>query len=280
MKQLRHVDLLDRRRELARQPSTANNPALRSALGKTKRWYRLLSSTANAGEYDTVVEAFGGTSITQPGAVRKPAAATAANGLPVATFDGTDVWLQPLQTGNVGTALWWMLFRIKPADLAANQKIHQITAPGLAGSADVSRSRVELPTTGKLSFDIFSSGSNGRNYLTTATMTAAAWNSGYIQWDASKTAECDTDGSTTDAKLRIAINGAFTPIAASNLGTGGVPTALLAATGSAVIGGANDADAPVSPIRNNGQLGPGLMFGDTSLTAAELAALLAIEFPT
>lgn len=252
-----------------------------SQVSAVKRWYRLAASTPSSGEYDSVTEVLGGSPIVQTDADRKPAAATAANGLPVATFDGTDVWLQTLESGNSDTAKWWLFFWFKPVDFGASQGVHAATGSGLSGSASANRTRVSVvATSGKLSFDIFSSGFNGRNYLTAGGLTSGAWNCGYIQYDNSKTDECDTTGSNADAKVRIAIGTTFQALTASDVGTGGVPTQLASATGSVVMGASNDSDTPVAAIRNGGQLGPNLYNGDASLTTAQLAALAGFEVPT
>jgi hypothetical protein len=262
-----------------RNPSSG---ALASALSKTLREYSLPNSTAVAGEYPTVVETRGGTSLAQTDADRKPAAATAANGLPAATFDGTDVWLQTLESGNNGTAKWWMLMWVKPADLAAQQRLYNCTLGGLGGSASATRMRISLNgTTGRVSADVFVSGNNGRNYTATSVgLAAAAWNSVYIQFDGTCTAEADLDGVTTDAKFRVALGTTFIGLTASDVGTGGAVSALLSAAGTAEIGASSNSDTPTSPLRNGGQLGPRMRFGAEPLTAAELAALNAFEVPT
>ncbi len=252
--------------------------ALSSAFAKTLREYSLAASTAVSGEYPTVVETRGGTALAQTDADRKPAAATAANGLPVMTFDGSDVLLQALETGNNGTSKWWMLMWVKPADFGASQQLYAcMTSSG----ASANRMRITLSnTTGTVGFDAFVSGFNGRNYLTAGALTAAGWNPVYLQFDNTRTSEADLDGSTSDAKMRIAFGNTFQALTASNQGSGGVPSALLAATGTACLLAATYSDTPGSPLRNGGQLGPRLRFGSEPLTAAELAALLAHDAPT
>ncbi len=243
-----------------------------------KRWYRLAASTPVSSEYETVEEVLGGTDISQTDADRKPAAATSANSLPVATFDGTDVWLQTLESGNNATAKWWMAFRIKPADFGASQQVY---AAMTAAGASVQRMRMNLSnTTGVPTISIFTSGFNGRVYTAGTALTAAAWNHLYVQWDNTKTAECDTDGATSDAKLRLFLGTTALALTAANEGTGGTPAALLSATGTVTLCAANDADSPVSPLRNGGQVGPNWFFGDEPLTAAQLALIVGFEAPT
>ena len=246
-------------------------------VGKIKRWYRLAASTAVAGEYPSVTEVLGGTALAQTSANRKPAAATSANGLPVATFDGTDMWLQTLQAGNNGTAKWFVALRAKPASFGAAQRLYGCRS---AGGASTNRADVNLNTDGSLALLVFVSGFNGRSYTTPASALAAAtWAHVYVIFDNSKTAECDTDGLTADAKVRIAVGNTFLALTAADIGSGGAVTALLAATGTAILGASTDSDTPTSPFLNNGQFGPNLFNGDDSLTAAELAALVAFEAP-
>jgi len=256
----------------------APGQALAAALGKVKREYSLVASTAVAGEYATVVETRGGTSLAQTDANRKPAAATAANGLPVATFDGTDVLVQTLESGNNGTSQWWIAGYFKPASLASAQGIYRCRT---AGGASVQRLDVTVNADGSLQFLAFVSGFNGRSYTTPASLfTAGAWTFFYIQFDSSKTNEADTAGSDADAKTRIFVGTIARAITAANVGTGGTVSALLAATGTAIVGGNNDSSTPVLPILDGGQLGPRLYFGDAPLTVAELAALAGLEVPT
>lgn len=255
------------------------NPALTAALAKVRRYYKLSASTPNAGEYDSITEIRGGSPITASG-VRKPAVGASANNLPTAVFDGTDVCLQPLESGNNGTAAWWMFFRFKPADFGATQRIYSAVSAGLSGAASANRCRFQVNgSTGLIAWDIFVSGANGQTYTTATAFTAAAWGDAYLQFDGSRTNEHDTDGATSDAKIRICINGSFTALTKSAIGSGGTVTALNAATGNATIGGSNDSDTPVSPIRNGGALGD-ILQGDTPLTSAELSAIRALDVRT
>lgn len=279
---LQNVSRLARRRR-AWQLAAATGVLAPSDVTKIQRWYRLAISTPVSSEYPSVTEAFGGSAIAQTDADRKPVAATSANSLPVATFDGTDVWLQTLETGNNGTAKWWTALRVKPADFGGSQALHYIMGAGASGLASSNRTRLFLNSaTGVPVFDILTSAAaiNGRRYTAGTALTAAVWNHLYVQWDNTRTAECDTDGLTEDAKLRLFLGNTALALTASDMGTGGTPSALLSATGSAIIGGSNDSDTPVAPLRNGGQLGPNWFFGSEPLTALELALLNAFEVPT
>jgi hypothetical protein len=249
----------------------------RITAGKATRIYDLQRSTAVSAEWPTVTEVLGGTALTQTDTDRKPAAATSANGLNVATFDGTDVLLQTLESGNNGTTKWWFYFRVKFADLAAQQQVY---AAMVANGASANRSRIAVPSSGRISFDIFMAGFNGRNYLTAGSFSAGVWQSGYVVFDSTKTSEADTTGSNDDAKVRVALGNTFQALTAADVGTpGGVPSALLAATGVTTLFAATDSDTPSSPLRNGGQTQL-MAFGSEPLTAAELAALNLFQFPT
>jgi hypothetical protein len=188
------------------------------------------------------------------------------------------VMLQTLEAGNNGTTKWWAYIRVKPVDFAASQ---QLLAAMTAAGASVNRTRTGLAgATGLPTWSIFTSGSAGRLYTGGTALTVGAWNSLYLQFDGSAVGvEADTTGLITDAKARMFIGNTAVAITAANEGAGGVPAALLAATGTATIGGANDVESPVTPIRNGGQLQL-MAFGSEPLTAAELAALNLFQFPT
>ncbi len=247
-------------------------------VSSVKRWYRLAASTPVSGEYPAVEEVLGGTDLAQTSANRKPATATSANGLPVATFDGSDLWLQTLESGNNGTAKWWCFFYFKAASLGSTQRLYGCRA---SGGASANRVDITLNTDGSLAFTVFVSALNGRTYATTGGLvTAGAWTSGYVQFDSTQPSEADLDGATATAKTRIAVAGDFEALVAADVGTGGAVTGLVSATGTAVIGATNDSDTPVTPILNNGQIGPNLFFGDEPLTADQFAALIGFEAPT
>jgi hypothetical protein len=241
-------------------------------------WYRLAASTAVAGEWESVTEVLGGTPLTQVAAIRKPAEAASANGLPIATFDNTDVWVQTLESGTNGTTQWWIAFRVKPVDFGSTQMI--VGSTSAAGTAPNKLSVNMESITGKLVFTVFSSAFNGRVYTSTNALTAGVWNHGYILFDGLRTAEFDPDGLTADAKVRMFIGTVASPITAIDTGTGGAVSALLASVGTAAIGAANNVDAPAGPLRNGTQLGPNFFCGKAPLTTAQLAAMVAFEVPT
>ena len=251
-------------------------------ISSVKRWYRLQASTPVSSEYQTITEVLGGAALSQTAAARKPAADTSSNGLPVATFDGTDVMMFTLDaagTGNNGTSQWWTALRIKPPDFGATQSIlgwssAAGTAPNKLGVSFVNDG------TGKLSFTVFASGFNGRIYTTPGSFAAAAWNHLYIQFDGTRTNEADLDGATSDAKVRIFSGTTALAITATDTGTGGAVSALLSSVGTGALGGANDNDTPTVPLRNGTQIGPNIFFGTTPLTSAELAALVNFEVVT
>jgi hypothetical protein len=248
---------------------------------KITRWYNIAASNAVAGELESVTEVLGGPALTQVSAVRKPALVSSVNSLPVAQFDGSDVWLQTLDTpgtGNNGTSKWWVAMRVRPADLSATQTLLGWTSA--AGTAPNKLQATVINTTGQIMFTVFVSGFNGRLYLTAGGISALAYSHVYIQFDNTRTDEADTTGLITDAKVRMFIGNTAQAITPSDSGTGGVVAALLSSVGTACIGAANNTDAPAGPLRNGGIIGPNIMFGIEPLTADELANLVAFMVPT
>lgn len=246
-------------------------------IAAVKRIYSLEASTPVSGEYSSVVEMRGGSPLVQTSANRKPAASTSANGLPVAVFDGSDMWSYTLESGNNGTAKWFLAFRLNPSQVPATQ--HTWDAMTVGGSS-IQRMQTVLTSTGTFGIDLFSSGFNGRAYRTVGTLTAGAWVHIYVAFDNSKTAEFDTDGATVDSKLRIAFGTTFQTITASDLGTGAAPASLQSATGTGMVGAANDSDTPVAPLQNNTLWGPYTYTGDAGLSDGELAAVVNFKVPT
>ncbi len=241
-------------------------------------WLRLPASTAVSSEWETVVDALNSNPATQTSANRKPAAATSANGLPIATFDGSDMWVWPVAASNHSTTAWELLLWIKPASVAANQRVF---ACDTSSGASVNRIRVGLNASGGAQALIFITNADGRQFDTpNSVLTAGAWTFLRLAYDSAKTAEADLDGLTTDAKVRIFINGTAQALTGSNVGAGGTIGALRTATGNNVIGAANDADAPVQPLTNGAQTGPNVYVANTALTAAQASNLQGFEQPT
>lgn len=257
------------------QANAVFSPTQVSALSA---WLRLAASEATLGEYDNVTDVLTNNDAVQADADRKPAAATSANGLPVATFDGTDVWTWPIAASNHSTDKWELLLWVKPASLGAGQRVF---ACDTSGGATLSRLRVTLNTSGGVDVLVFITNSDGRQFSTpNSLVSAGAWSFLRIKYDSLGAAEADTDGLTTDAKVRVFVGGTARALTGANVGAGGAIGALRTATGDNLIGAATNSDTPVSPLLNGGQIGPNVFVTNAALTTAQAAALMAFEAPT
>lgn len=257
-----------------------NHVLINRAIAKFGAFYRLDKSTAVSSEYPTIVDFMGGSSAVQTDADRVVAAATSSTNQPVMEFDGTDIVTIPLSSANNSTTIWGPVFWFKPGSFAAGQALHYVTSPGLSGSADVARHRLNIFSSGKINLDIFVSGLNGRSYTaTSATLVVGTFTHIRVAFNSSKTNECDTDGATSDAKVRIFLDGVPIALTAANIGVGGTVSSLLSATGSALIGGANDSDTPTVPILNGGQIGPYFAIANAEITEEEGRALVGFMSP-
>lgn len=245
-----------------------------ASIASVKRAYRLALSAPVAAEWETVVEAHGAAGLSQTNAARKPAQAFAANGQPVATFDGTDMWLMTLDAagagGNNATAEWELHLWFKVADLAAGQRLFAVdTSTG----ADLSRLRVTVNTSGGVDVLVFITNANGRQFSTpNSVITAGAWAHLRLSYRAAGATEAD--------KVKSWIGGAAQVLTGSDVGAGGTIGALRSATGTGVFCAANDSSTPTSPLRNGGQIGPTIVITDTVLTDAEALLVRTSEVPT
>lgn len=233
--------------------------------GKVSAWLRLAASTISSGEYDAVVDVLNSNPTNQADADRKPAAATAANGLPVMTFDGSDVLVWPITAQNyITTKLgYWLWY--KPATVAGQQTLLK---PPLSGA------NVNLYGSGsQIQVEIYMTpGSTGRFANCAAlSLTAGAWHSIYMQYDSSRGG---------DANVVFYVNGVLKAMTYGNLGAGEALGVLPSASGSMTIGGGSNSDTPSAPIANGGQIGPNLYVFNDNLTASEIAALHDFERPT
>jgi len=234
-----------------------------------KRWYRLAASTPVSSEYETVVEVYGGSSIAATG-VRKPAAATAPNGLPVATWDETDVWVMPLDTsgtGNNSTTKFGFFLWFKPASVSGIQRI--LTIAIAAGGASAEKLQL-YANNATLRCECYITNANGRFGTSGNVLAAGVWSCIYLQYDSSRGG---------DACLRIYHNGNNESLTFANLGAGGTLGAFQATTGNAFIGAATNTDTPTQAILNGGQTGPNYWSMDENLSTDEEARLRAFEVP-
>lgn len=232
---------------------------------KLSAWLRLAASTPNAGEYDVVVDVLNSNPTSQTDADRKPAASTAANGLPVADWDGTDVLVWPVhasnnQVDNTGFALWMKLTGVA----AANVSIVE-----LAGGTSATKLSMQVENA-KARATAYISGNNGRTLTSTGNVFSAG------VWAFYRLAYVSSIGGDLCLKLyvnEVAVTGSYT-----NTGAGGTLGVLPTVTGNVLLGGQSNSDTPFfSPI---GSFGPNIYCIAGDLTAAEGAALMAFDRPT
>jgi hypothetical protein len=246
----------------------ANGPFNPRQLSKLSGWLRLAASTAVASEWPTVVDVLNAGSPMTSSGVRVAAVGAAANGLPTAVFDGTDVHLWPQSPAHSATTKVGLWFWYKPATVAGFQTLYSVSS-GVAGSTT---KRLWLRTNAaKIEGSGYIDNFNGRNGATPNVLTAGAYSAIYLQYDSSRGG---------DANIAIFVGGVAQTLTYTNDGAGGTLGALPAASGSATIGGAADSDTPSFPIANNGVIGPNIFAFNDNLTAAEIAAILAFEAPT
>lgn len=247
--------------------------------GKIKRWYRLAASTPVSSEYETVVDVLGGASLSQTDADRKPAVASAANGLPMALLDGSDMLLMPLDTagagGNNATDQWeldcyWTIASVT----SATQRIFCVDT---SSGANLNRLRLTTLSSGVVSVDIFITNANGRNFATPAVTNGIH----HLRFAYNKDGTQDSTATpaATD-KMRVWIDGIAQSLTATDVGAGGALAALRSATGTGLFGAASDSDAPVAPQLNGARIGPNITIADAILTDAEAANLRLFEVPT
>jgi hypothetical protein len=243
-------------------------------------WLRLAASTPVSSEYETIVDVLNSNPAVH--ADRKCAATTAANGLPTMTFDGSDVVPWPLAASNFNANKFGLALWLKPGNITTTQSIYAIYNT----AATLRSIYIFMVNSGQIGIQIFiGNNTDGRQFNTAnGVISAGVHNWLRFQFDSSKTNEADTDGATADAKVRLFTGtGAVETARAltgSNIGAGGTLSTLRTATGSALIGGLTDADAPTTPLVNTGVIGPNVYILDDTPTAAQGNALMGFEVPT
>jgi hypothetical protein len=244
------------------------NPSQVSAVSS---WLRLAASTINAGEYDTIANVLVPTNPTnQVDADRKPAAGTSANGLPVMTWDGTDVLVWPRVASNNSTTQWGLMLWIKPAaNISSRQRIMHCT---IGTNSD--RLNVDI-VAGGLGIGFYNTGgSSGRAWEQFSCITPSVWQCIRVQFDGWLSGD---DNVMQVFKNEVKITGpTFTDI-----GPHVDMTALNAgANGYLLGGGVTDQDAVIAPLLDGVLTGPNWFVLNKSPTAAQGLALMNFEAPT
>lgn len=246
-------------------------------LSAVRAWYRMGSSTAVSGEWETILDVLGGSSLIQTDADRKLAAGTAANGLRIGTYDGSDCMRMPLGASNFNTSKFGLAYWVNPAN-AGTQYLFAI----YNNDATVRVLTYGIAATGRLFLEVYiGTNVDGRTYQTAnGAITASAYQYPRLQIDMTKTGEFDFDGDQDDSKIRIFVNEVAQPLSASSFGLGGTPTVLRTPTGAGIFGGVNDNDAPAGAINSGSIHGPNTFILLDTPTDAQATALMNFEVPT
>ncbi len=256
-----------RRAQRRRAATTARAGGFSPQQAGVSAWLRLAASTPVSSEYDAVTDVLNTNPTAQTDADRKPTATTAANGLPITTFDGTDVLTWSLAASNNATAAWGFALWFNPGSVAGSQAILSIRT----AAASVNKLMIWLSGS-KLAMDAYVSGNNGRRIeSTTTTMVAGTWYWLRVAYDSA------VGG---DGCVSLYVDEALQAVTANNLGAGGTLGALPAPTGTALFGGVTDSDTPSTPVQNGGIYGPNWFILNAIPTAGQAANLQTFERPT
>jgi hypothetical protein len=243
--------------------------------------YRMGSSTAVGGEWQTIVDILGGAAMVQNDTDRRLAAGTSANALPIGTYDGSDCMRMPLHAGNFNSSKYGVALWLRPADLGTQYLFSIIST-----DAGLTSLIFGITTGGALWVEIYVGGNfSGRHYETAVGALALnTWAFARFQWDATLTDEFDATGSNTNAKLRVFVGEVAKPITvASSFGGGTAPTALRTpnlTTGAAIWGGVSDSDSPPGAVANGHRHGPCTYVFVATPTVQQAANIMAFEAPT
>lgn len=249
-----------------------------SSISAVSAWMRVASATSNANGISSLPDLLNTNPAVQATNSRKPGTGSAANGLPIMTFDGGDMLGWPLIAANNsntqnGFALWY-----KPASVAAAIQVI-IGISGDTGSATNYKRQVCQLLNNFAVKVFFTAIANGRQAIAVATVVVpGTW---YFI-----TAEYDAAAATEALRNVLTINGVVQTLTFSDQGTGGAGPNLISVTGNALIGA--QSTTPANPIQGGGAIGPNIfsfnakMAGATEglLTPAARAALMTFEAPT
>jgi hypothetical protein len=232
-------------------------------------WLRLAASTPVGGEYTVIVDVLNSNPTVQAGSARWPAAATSANGLPVATWDGTDVLTWPLAASNSATQKWGLQLWFKPpANISTRQRILHI------GFADAfPKVQVDVVNNG-ISVQWSRDGTNGRQWTITSGVTASVWQCLRLAFDGTQATDATIMRHFIN-EVDLTASGSFVDV-----GTGGAMTSLSNPGGLILLGGGSNSDTPAVPLLAGFQTGPNWLIMNNTITTAQGAALMAFEAPT
>ncbi len=232
-------------------------------------WLRLAQGTTSAGKYTVIPDVLANNPAVQPDTDRQPTAASSANGLPVATWNGANIFTWPAAANNASTAKWGFMVWVKTvSNIGARQRIFHTPA-----GSNTKRQTFDI-VSGGIATNIYQTDGNGRDWSKTSGITASAWQCIRFAFDGSAVLD--------DDKIQVFVNEA--KVTGASIGTQGTlptMTALQAAGGTNLLGaGPNDVDSPGAPLLNGVQTGPNWFVFNDSLLAADAVRLMNFEAPT
>ena len=252
----------DRRSRTARD-SKAFRPTQLSAV---TAWLRLANATTSGGKYTSIPDVLNSNPAAQADTDRQPAAATSANGLPIATWDGSDVIPWTITAATNSTAAWGFCLWIKPtANVATRQRLFKAFFPGATAKIQVDI------VSGGLEINWYTDATNGRQQVAASSITASVWQFLRLEHNGAGSADAD--------KLKAFVNEVDKASSYGNISGGGTMATLNSASGFWTLGAREDQDAPTSPLLSGFQTGPNINVMSTIISASQGAALMNIEAP-
>jgi hypothetical protein len=230
-------------------------------------WLRLAASTPTAGRYDTVANVLVPSNpAVQTVAGRRPSVAASANGLPCASYDGSDYWLLPIVASNNNPAVFGLHVYVKLTNTGARQRlVHAFF--GAAGP--------------RVIFDVVGNGiliqacsvyPNGMQYEKTNFLTVGVWTSLLFMINANGAANTD--------KLWVKKDGVLQTGGTFYLQGTGDMSVLATTTGSYQLGASSESDTPGSPMVAGTLTGPNWHLYNALPTVAATEAVRLFEVPT
>jgi len=211
-------------------------PALLRAFSPTSlgltAWYR---STATSGDVTQWADVLGGTAI-----MFNAARAATAQADKALSFNGAtpDVGSVQLGANNFNVNHFAIFLRAKPTAAAGTQTLFAI----MNGTGGAVRCIEIRPTIAAFRVDVYStSGGDGRRYSYNAQVAAGVARTWGVEFTSSGATELDRTVVSRDGSILV-------PSASVDLGAGGAPLQLVAATGRAVFGNFHDSAVASNPF--------------------------------
>ncbi len=250
------------------------NPA--SLQGVITAWLRVQLATVTGSGISSLPDVLNDNPAVQGTDANRPALGTSANGFSLITAAANKVLAWPLVASNNATSQWGVATHIRTSLSAASRCVFGVRG---GNGANLNRSQIYVHPDESVHANFYLDDSNGRVGITTASDIG----DNTVQF---LTVEFDGTQATEAGKLTVTLDGVVKVLSFVNeVGTGSMPSTLVAATGNAVIGAFNAAGSS-QPF--NGLIGPNLyilggkMVGVTEglLTANARTALSNFERPT